>query len=87
VTALHAFAAGALAEGPPAGVAAQLDFVLGIIAWLVTAAGVAGLMIVGSRMALAVKTGDVEEHLSQFLMVMGACVIGATAGPIVGFVL
>lgn len=44
-------------------------------------------MIVGSRMALAVKSGDVEEHLSQFLMVLGACVIGATAGPIVGFVL
>jgi hypothetical protein len=44
-------------------------------------------MIVGSRMALAVKTGEFEEHLNQFLMVLGACVIGATAGPIVGFVL
>ncbi|MER5469642.1 hypothetical protein ABZX90_23090 [Streptomyces sp. NPDC002935] len=87
MTALHVIAAAALAEGPPQGVAAELDKVLGIIAWLVTAAGVAGLMIVGSRMALAVKSGDGDEHLSQFLMVMGACVIGATAGPIVGFVL
>ncbi|MET9902733.1 hypothetical protein [Streptomyces sp. NPDC006446] len=87
MTALYTIAAGALAEAPPGAVTTELDKVLGIIAWLVTAAGVAGLMIVGSRMALAVKSGDVEEHLSQFLMVLGACVIGATAGPIVGFVL
>ncbi|MGW3915563.1 hypothetical protein ACWEBX_29165 [Streptomyces sp. NPDC005070] len=85
MTALHALAATPLAVD--ARVTGQLDYVLGIIAWLVTAAGVAGLMMVGSRMALAVKSGEFEEHLSQFLMVLGACVIGATAGPIVGFVL
>ncbi|MFF4539094.1 hypothetical protein [Streptomyces aureus] len=85
MTTLHTLAAARLAvDGRVTG---QLDFVLGIIAWLVTAAGVAGLMIVGSRMALAVKTGEFEEHLNEFLMVLGACVIGATAGPIVGFVL
>jgi hypothetical protein len=85
---LHTMTATLAAEdGPPAGVATQLNYVLNIIAWLVTAAGVAGLMIVGSRMAIAVKFGDGEEHLSQFLMVMGACVIGAAAGPIVGFLL
>ncbi|MEU4165925.1 hypothetical protein AB0F46_03445 [Streptomyces sp. NPDC026665] len=85
MTALHTLAAAPLAvDGRVTG---QLDYVLGIIAWLVTAAGVAGLMMVGSRMALAVKSGEFEEHLSQFLMVLGACVIGATAGPIVGFVL
>ncbi|GAA5003991.1 MULTISPECIES: hypothetical protein [Streptomyces] len=83
---LHALT-GTLAAGPPTGVTRELDFVLNLIAWLVTAAGVAGLLIVGSRMALAVKTGDGDEHMSQFLMVMGACVIGATAGPIVGFVI
>ncbi|MEU1200693.1 hypothetical protein ABZ446_31365 [Streptomyces sp. NPDC005813] len=83
---LHALT-GTLAAGPPTGVTKELDFVLNLIAWLVTAAGVAGLLIVGSRMALAVKTGDGDEHMSQFLMVMGACVIGATAGPIVGFVI
>ncbi|MFE4702064.1 hypothetical protein ACFRIC_33850 [Streptomyces sp. NPDC056738] len=85
MTALHTLAATPLAVD--AKVTGQLDYVLGIIAWLVTAAGVAGLMMVGSRMALAVKSGEFEEHLSQFLMVLGACVIGATAGPIVGFVL
>ncbi|WP_328670847.1 hypothetical protein [Streptomyces sp. NBC_00328] len=85
MTALHALAATQLAVNSK--VTDELDKVLGYIAWLVTAAGVAGLMIVGSRMALSVKTGEFEEHLSQFLMVLGACVIGATAGPIVGFVL
>ncbi|AZM76204.1 hypothetical protein D1J63_15390 [Streptomyces sp. KPB2] len=70
-----------------ADVTRELDTVLGWMAWLVTCAGVAGLIIVGTRMALAVKTGDVEEHLREFLMVMGACVIGASAGPLVSFLL
>lgn len=70
-----------------ADVTTELDRVLGWLAWLVTCAGVAGLLIVGSRMAIAVKTGDAEEHLREFLMVMGACVIGAAAGPIVQFLM
>ncbi|MEI5523934.1 hypothetical protein WB401_18870 [Streptomyces brasiliscabiei] len=72
---------------PPAAVTNQLNYVLNILAWVVTAAGVCGLMIVGSRMAVSLRSGEGDEHLSQFAMVMGACVIGATAGPIVGFVL
>ncbi|TDT37392.1 hypothetical protein EV562_106168 [Streptomyces sp. BK208] len=70
-----------------ADVTRELDTVLGWMAWLVTCAGVAGLIIVGTRMALAVKTGDAEEHLREFLTVMGACVIGASAGPLVSFLL
>lgn len=65
----------------------DLDFVLGIMAWLVTAAGVAGLLIVGIRMAIAVRNGDREEHVREFLMVMSACVLGSTAGPVVSFLL
>jgi hypothetical protein len=72
---------------PNGAVTADLLYVLNLLAWLVTAAAVAGLILVGSRMAIAVRTGDVEEHLREFLMVMGACVIGATAGPLVGFLL
>jgi hypothetical protein len=73
--------------GPPAVVTDQLNYVLDILAWLVTAAGVCGLLLVGSRMAVSLRAGEGDEHLSQFAMVMGACVIGATAGPIVAFVL
>ncbi|MEV5435313.1 hypothetical protein AB0K80_04665 [Streptomyces sp. NPDC052682] len=76
----------ALAYDPPASVTTPLDQVLGYLAWLVTAAGVAGLMIVGTRMAIAVKTGDAEEHLREYLIVMGACVVAAAAGPLVEFV-
>jgi hypothetical protein len=75
-----------LAYTPPSSVTSNLDQVLGYIAWLVTAAGVAGLMIVGTRMAIALKTGDAEEHLREYLIVMGACVIAACAGPLVQFV-
>ncbi|EMF54989.1 MULTISPECIES: hypothetical protein [Streptomyces] len=73
--------------GPPAAVTNQLNYVLNILAWLVTAAGVCGLLLVGSRMAVSLRSGEGDEHLSQFAMVLGACVIGATAGPIVAFVL
>ncbi|MCC9709039.1 hypothetical protein E4N62_29610 [Streptomyces sp. MNU76] len=72
---------------PPAVVTNELNYVLNILAWLVTAAGVCGLMIVGTRMAISLRAGEGDEHLSQFAVVMGACIIGATAGPIVGFVL
>jgi hypothetical protein len=65
----------------------NLDYVLSIMAWLVTAAGVAGLLFIGIRMAIAVRNGDREEHVREFLMVMSACVLGAAAGPVVEFVL
>ncbi|WP_307835116.1 hypothetical protein [Streptomyces adelaidensis] len=81
------YAAATALAGPPAVVTNELDYVLNILAWLVTAAGVCGLLLVGSRMAISLKAGEGDEHLSQFAIVLGACVIGATAGPIVGFVL
>ncbi|WP_371577811.1 hypothetical protein [Streptomyces sp. NBC_01314] len=80
-------------DGPPPpieispSVTANLDYVLNIMAWLVTAAGVAGLLIVGIRMAIAVRNGDRDEHVREFLMVMSACVLGATAGPVVSYLL
>ncbi|MFM9588784.1 hypothetical protein ACKI1J_08025 [Streptomyces scabiei] len=74
-----------LAYEPPADTTKGLNQVLGYLAWLVTAAGVAGLLIVGSRMAVALKSGDGEEHLREYAVVLGACVIGACAGPIVEF--
>ncbi|MFI6205547.1 hypothetical protein ACIBAI_04015 [Streptomyces sp. NPDC051041] len=64
-----------------------LNTVLGYIAWLVTAAAVFGLLIVGTRMAISLRSGQGDEHLVQFATVMGACIIGATAGPLVKFLL
>ncbi|BBC35815.1 hypothetical protein SGFS_071090 [Streptomyces graminofaciens] len=83
----HGPALAAVGDGPSGKVTGPLNDVLGYLAWIVTAAGVAGLLMVGTRMAISVRSGEGEEHLSQFLTVMGACVIGATAGPIVSFVM
>ncbi|MGW1671899.1 hypothetical protein [Streptomyces sp. NPDC002324] len=68
-------------------VTTSLDEVLGYIAWLVSAAAVAGLLFIGIRMAIAVRNGGRDEYLREFLLVMCACVLGATAGPVVGFLL
>lgn len=65
----------------------QLDEVLGYMAWLVSAAAVAGLLFIGIRMAVAVRNGGRDEYLREFLLVMCACVLGATAGPVVSFLL
>ncbi|MEU8777784.1 hypothetical protein [Streptomyces sp. NPDC048606] len=70
-----------------ADVTAPLNTVLGWMAWLVTAAGVLGVIIVGSRMAIALRAGGGDEHLTQLATVLGACIIGATAGPVVAFLL
>ncbi|MDX2938953.1 hypothetical protein [Streptomyces ipomoeae] len=74
-------------DGLPATVTQNLDKALSLLAWLVTAAAVAGLLIVGSRMAISLRSGEGDEHLSQFATVLGACIIGATAGPIVQFLM
>jgi len=66
---------------PDSDVTGALDQVLGYMAWFVTVAAVAGLLIIGSRMAIALRSGEGAEHLTQFAVVMGACVIGAMAGP------
>ncbi|MER6212960.1 hypothetical protein ABT213_02760 [Streptomyces sp. NPDC001674] len=70
-----------------ANVTDPLDRILGWMAWLVSAAGILGVLIVGSRMAMALRSGTGDEHLTQLATVLGACVIGATAGPIVAFLL
>ncbi|WP_228989853.1 hypothetical protein [Streptomyces sp. DH8] len=72
---------------PSTNVTGPLNQVLGILAWLVSAAGVLGVLIVGARMAVALRAGNGDEHLTQLAVVMGACIIGATAGPLVQFLL
>jgi mannose/fructose/N-acetylgalactosamine-specific phosphotransferase system component IID len=73
--------------GPESDVTDPLNELLDMMAWLVSAACVVGLLIVGARMAISLRSGNGEEHLTQFATVMGACIIGATAGPVVTFLL
>ncbi|MFB7494618.1 hypothetical protein ACFC09_07905 [Streptomyces sp. NPDC056161] len=64
----------------------KVTLVLGILAWAGTAAGVAGVLITGSMMAVSLKRGESSEHMSRLGMVLGGCVLVATAGPLVNFV-
>ncbi|MFI6347464.1 hypothetical protein [Streptomyces sp. NPDC050560] len=64
----------------------KVNLVLGIAAWAGTAAGVAGVLITGAMMAVSLKRGESSEHMSRLGMVLGGCVLVATAGPLVQFV-
>jgi hypothetical protein len=70
----------------PAELTKKVDLVLGILAWAGTAAGVCGVLVTGAMMAISVKRGESSEHMSRLGMVLGGCVLVATAGPLVKFV-
>ncbi|GAA2066223.1 hypothetical protein GCM10009801_12390 [Streptomyces albiaxialis] len=60
------------------------------IAWIVTAAAVAGVIVVGIQMALQVHRGEPGEgatHFRGLLVVLCSCIIGSTAGPLVNFLI
>lgn len=60
--------------------------ILGLLAWCVSAAGVTGLLIVGTQMAMQLRRGEMGEGATYFragyYVVLG-CVLAATAGPLV----
>ncbi|MEU9557200.1 hypothetical protein [Streptomyces fumanus] len=70
----------------PGALSTKVDTVLGIVAWAGTAAGVLGVLVTGAMMAVSLKRGESSEHMSRLGMVLGGCVLVATAGPIVSFV-
>jgi hypothetical protein len=70
----------------PAELTNKIDLVLGIAAWAGTAAGVAGVLVTGSMMAISLKRGESSEHMSRLGMVLVGCVLVATAGPLIQFV-
>ena len=70
----------------PGELTSKVNTVLGIAAWAGTAAGVLGVLITGTMMAVSLKRGESSEHMSRLGMVLGGCVLVATAGPLVGFV-
>src|ERR1044071_2850226 len=62
--------------------------VLNLLAWAVTAAAVAGLIIVGSNLGLQLRRGEpgeFSEHWRGIVLITVACAVGATAGPIMEF--
>jgi hypothetical protein len=69
----------------PGQLSKAVNVVLGIVGWAGTAAGVAGIMITGTMMAVSMKRGEGSEHFSRLGMVLGGCVLVACAGPTVSF--
>lgn len=70
--------------GPEAG---QL---LGYLAWLVTAAAVAGVIVIGIQMAMRLRAGEMGEGATYFrgiVIILGSCILGASAGPLVNYVI
>ncbi|MEH1028381.1 hypothetical protein ACWD6L_14930 [Micromonospora profundi] len=66
----------------------EANDLLGLLAWCVTAAAIAGLIIVGIQMALQLNRGtpgEGAEHFRGLAVVALACVLGASAGPLVSF--
>ncbi|MEU6356203.1 hypothetical protein ABZ896_44005 [Streptomyces sp. NPDC047072] len=73
-------------RGAPGVLEKKVNTVLGLVGWAGTAAGVAGVLITGAMMAISVKRGESSEHMSRLGMVLGGCILVATAGPVVNFV-
>ncbi|MFD8805671.1 hypothetical protein [Streptomyces sp. NPDC059597] len=72
-----------LAAFDPGGDAGTL---LNLLAWCASAAGVGGLIVVGTRMALQLRRGDPGEggeHFRGVFFVTLGCLLATCAGPLV----
>lgn len=69
----------------PANLEGQVHLLMDIVAWTATSACVAGIAIVAAMMAISHHRGTGSEHMASLGRVMAACILIATAGPIVQF--
>lgn len=77
-----------LPQYDPLGGGRGLESLLNLLAWSVTATSVAGFIIVGIRMAIQFNRGvpgEESEHFRGFTIVLTACILGASAGPLVAW--
>lgn len=70
----------------PAELKTMVSVALSIVAWAGTAAGVCGVLVTGTMMAISHKRGESSEHMSRLGMVLGGCILVAVAGPVVQWV-
>lgn len=67
---------------------ADADSLLSILVWCGSAAGVAGVIVTGTLMALQLRhgiPGERAEHMRSLFIVLLSCIIITTAAPIVSF--
>ncbi|MDF4252561.1 hypothetical protein ABZ686_20630 [Streptomyces sp. NPDC006992] len=65
----------------PDGLGGKINQMLGMAAWVGTAAGVLGIVITGAMMGISLKRGESSEHMSRLGMVLAGCCLIAAAGP------
>ncbi|MFI7142949.1 hypothetical protein ACIBQ5_36190 [Streptomyces massasporeus] len=67
---------------------ADADFLLGLLAWCASAAGVGGVLVTGLLMSLQLRRGEPGEgafHMRSLFFVFLGSVLASTAAPIVAF--
>lgn len=67
----------------------QASVLLGYLGWSVTAAAVAGVMFIGVQMAMQLRYGEMgagSAHFRGLVLVMIACILCLSAGPLVEYV-
>lgn len=69
----------------PGNLVGQVHLLMDIVGWTATSACVVGIAIVAAMMALSHHRGTGSEHFASLGRVLGACILIATAGPIVQF--
>ena len=67
----------------PGTLGTKINLLMSYLAWAGTTAGVAGVIVCGIMMALSHKRGESSEHMGRLGVVLGGCILVATAGPIV----
>lgn len=60
---------------------------LGWLLWIVSFAGVIGVLVVAAMMMFAHRRGEGSETASKLGIVLGGCVLAAAAAPLVNMIL
>lgn len=71
---------------PPGAIGDRVTSILQWLAWGVSGLCVAGVLVCAARMAISHRRGD-DSAVSSLGWVLGACVLFASAGPLVGFLI
>lgn len=71
----------------PGDAAEDATKILGWVFWVVTILGVLGVLAVAASMAISFRRGEASEHGSKLGIVLAACILASSAGPIVNTIL
>lgn len=70
---------------PPPGFEGPVGILFGWLKWGGLAVAVAGVMIIGGKMAINIRRGEAAGELGQLLFVALGCILIGAAASLVGF--